>query len=126
MIKSFGGRFFFGYRLLEVGKLRESIVGFAHASQRFGHFALRHGGVLARDQRGGGALAFFNFVLQINDLLLERIAALRAESTAVCREAICLSDSAFFASAFLARSSLPASSAWPARSFQSCDCLTYF
>ena len=37
--------------------------------------------------------------------------AVRAESMAVCSDATCLSHSAFFASAFLARSSLPASRA---------------
>src|SRR5579862_8105513 len=64
---------------------------------------------------------FKSFTCCLSDSL-----ALRAASMPVFMEAICWSDSAFFASAFFASSSLPASKAWLARASQSCDCCAYF
>ena len=54
----------------------ESVVGLPYPGQRFGNFALRHGRVLARDERVGGAFAIVDLVLEIGDLLLQRLAGL--------------------------------------------------
>ena len=54
----------------------EGVVGAAHARHGFGHLALRHGGVLARHQRGGGPLALFDLALQLHHLLLQLLAGL--------------------------------------------------
>jgi hypothetical protein len=76
LIEGFGGGFFLGDRLFKGGQLGKGVIRFAYAGQGLRYFALGEGGVFARDQSGGGTLAFFNLVLEVANLLLQRIAGL--------------------------------------------------